>query len=221
MKALTRAESRDIDRYAIEKLGVPGIVLMENAGRGAAEVLISQEPPLRKVLIVCGKGNNGGDGFVIARHLAIRGIDVRVALMPSNGITDDAATNFHAACNIGIPIREPTAATDLKAMLDDMATDVDWIVDALLGTGVTGNPREPYGTAIDWMNGQPTRKLAVDIPSGLDCDTGQPSAATVRADVTCTFHSSKVGFQEPAARQFLGQLHIVPIGIPADFGQTG
>lgn len=215
MKPLTRAESRDIDRYAIEKLGIPGIVLMENAGRGAAEVLLAQEPPPRKVLVLCGKGNNAGDGFVVARHLAIRGVDVRVALTPRNRFAQDSATNFHAARNIRILMREPMAATDLIAMLDDMATGVDWIVDAMLGTGASGEPREPYRAAIEWMNEQPARKLALDIPSGLDCDTGQPSAATVRADVTCTFHAPKIGFLQPSAAEFLGDLHVVSIGIPA------
>ena len=93
--------------------------------------------------------------------------------------------------------------------------DADWIVDAMLGTGAVGEPREPYRTAIEWLNQHPAQKLAVDLPSGLDCDTGEPSIATVRADVTCTFHAPKVGFLQPMAQEFLGELHVVSIGIPA------
>lgn len=216
MKPLTRAESRDVDRHAIAVLGVPGIVLMENAGRGAAEVLLAQEPPPRQVLILCGKGNNGGDGFVIARHLAIRGVAVQVVLLaPPIELAGDAKTNYAIAKQMELPLTDLSNAANLKSGLDALAVSADWIVDAILGTGAMGKPREPYRTAIEWANEQPLRTLAVDAPSGLDCDTGQPSEATVRSDVTCTFHAPKAGFQNPAAGEFLGELHVISIGIPA------
>jgi NAD(P)H-hydrate epimerase len=216
MKPLTRAQSRDIDRYAIEELRVLGIVLMENAGRGAAEVLLSREPTAHKVLVLCGKGNNGGDGFVIARHLAIHGVAVQVVLFASpTDLTGDAKTNYEIVKRMDLPLIDLSQATNMKSCLANLVDGVDWIVDAMLGTGAIGEPREPYRTAIEWMNEQPIRKLAVDVPSGLDCDTGQPSAATVRADVTCTFHAPKVGFLQPSAAEFLGELHVISIGIPA------
>jgi NAD(P)H-hydrate epimerase len=215
MKALTLAQSREVDRYAIELVGIPGIVLMENAGRGVVDVLMSREPPLRNVLILCGKGNNGGDGFVIARHLAIRGIVVRVALLaPPDGFTGDAKANFQILERLGFSISDLSKPSDLPAALDELATGANWIVDAMLGTGASGEPREPYRTAIQWFNQQTVQKLAVDLPSGLDCDTGLPSSSTVRAEVTCTLHAPKVGFSAPEAQEFLGELNVVAIGIP-------
>ncbi len=217
MKALTREQSRDVDRLAIQELGIPGIVLMENAGRGVADVLMSREPQPHGVLILCGRGNNGGDGFVIARHLRIRGVRVQVVLLaPRAEFTGDAKTNFEILRPIQVPIADLYAAKDLSAALDALRAGTDWIVDAMLGTGAIGEPREPYHTAIEWLNRQAARKLAVDLPSGLNCDTGEPSSATVRADVTCTFHAPKVGFTAPQAQAFLGELQVVSIGIPIE-----
>jgi NAD(P)H-hydrate epimerase len=217
MRFLTRAQSRDVDRHAIEELGISGIVLMENAGRGVVDVLMSLPSRPSNVLILCGQGNNGGDGFVIARHLEIRGVNVQVALLaPSAKFTGDAKSNFEILRHIQVPIFDHSDTADSPSALDELAKGADWIVDAMLGTGAVGEPREPYHTAIEWLNGQAARKLAVDLPSGLNCDTGAPSSATVRADVTCTFHASKVGFAIPTAREFLGELRVVSIGIPAN-----
>jgi NAD(P)H-hydrate epimerase len=217
MKALTRAESRDVDRRAIEELGIPGIVLMENAGRGVVDVLMNREPCPRNVLILCGKGNNGGDGFVIARHLLIREVAVQVAIFtPAEQFTGDAQTNFQIIERLRLSIADLSQATDLVASLDKLAQGCDWLVDALLGTGAVGEPREPYRTAIQWLNRQTIPKLAVDLPSGLDCDTGKPSATTVRADVTCTFHAPKLGFSTREAQEILGELKVVSIGLPIE-----
>ena len=217
MKALTRAESRDVDRRAIEELGIPGIVLMENAGRGVVDVLMNRGPRPRNVLILCGKGNNGGDGFVIARHLAIRSVAVQVVILtPAEEFTGDARTNFQIIERLGLRIADLSQATELVASLDKLAQGCDWLVDAMLGTGAVGEPCEPYRTAIEWLNQQSISKLAVDLPSGLDCDTGQPSATTVRADVTCTFHALKVGFAAREAQEFLGDLNVVSIGLPIE-----
>ncbi len=221
MKALTRTESRDVDRRAIDELGIPGIVLMENAGRGVVDVLLNRERAPRMVLILCGKGNNGGDGFVIARHLAIRGVVARVALLaPPNEFAGDARTNFQILERMQVQISDLSHSDILPAALNELATGADWLVDAMLGTGAVGEPREPYRTAIAWLNIQAIPKLAVDLPSGLDCDTGEPATATVKAAVTCTFHAPKVGFSAPTAREFLGELYVVSIGIPADFATS-
>jgi NAD(P)H-hydrate epimerase len=102
----------------------------------------------------------------------------------------------------------------IHCLLDGVRKDADWLVDAMLGTGAKGEPRPPYDAAIDWMNAQLCKKLAVDLPSGLDCDTGQPAHYTVRADHTCTFAAMKTGFTQPAAKPFLGTVHVCDIGLP-------
>lgn len=234
--ALNRQQCREIDRRAIEEFGIAGIVLMENAGRGCVDVLerIGIDGP---VAILCGKGNNGGDGFVIARHLNIRGYDARVVLLASpTDLRGDAATNFAILKKCNLPIVEIATATSdhvgksfrdshhrvserrdqLHTQLDHHAYDVAWLIDAILGTGATGDPRPPFDVAIDWINsrGSTTRVLAVDIPSGLDCDTGEPSAHTVRADHTCTFAAKKIGFTKLAAKPFTGEVHLCDIGVP-------
>jgi NAD(P)H-hydrate epimerase len=207
---LTRAQVRDIDRRAIEAFGVPGVVLMENAGRGAAELLLSLGAR-GPVAICCGKGNNGGDGFVIARHLDNREIAVRVLLFARpDQLTGDAAINCRIIEQTGIPLMtEPDTAT-----LTTTLAQAAWIVDALFGTGLTGAVRPPLDGVIGAINSSGKPVLAVDIPSGLDCDTGLPLGATVRAAHTVTFVAPKIGFAQPAAREWLGQVHVVDIGAP-------
>lgn len=215
MESLTRQQARDFDRRATEELGIPSIVLMENAGRGVVDVLLRREATPRTVFILCGKGNNGGDGFVIARHLALRGVNAKVALLaPPNELQGDALTNYRIFVRSHLPLVDLSQVDYLREVLDREAMGTDWLIDALLGTGAHGEPREPYRTVIEWMNRQQAQRLAVDVPSGLDCDTGKASAATVRAEVTCTFVAPKVGFTNPAASEFLGELDVVDIGIP-------
>jgi NAD(P)H-hydrate epimerase len=218
MKPLTRQQSRAVDEWAIRELGISGLVLMENAGRGVADVLLSSDTTCRRVLVLCGKGNNGGDGFVIARHLMIRGVESRVVLLVDPGeLQGDALTNFNILQSIGLVV-EP--ASQLEAAVAGCDWICDWVIDAMLGTGAVGEPREPYRSAIEWLNSQSANVLAVDLPSGLDCDTGEPSEVTVKADVTCTFHAPKVGFTNPRAQEFLGELHVVSIGIPTRSGEA-
>jgi NAD(P)H-hydrate epimerase len=208
--ALTRAQSRELDRLAIEQYGIPGLVLMENAGRGCVDVLerLGIHGP---VVILCGKGNNAGDGFVIARHLEIRGYDCRVLLFsPSDELRGDAAANFAILRKSNVLIVQQPE--DLETHHRGAA----WLVDALLGTGAQGDPRPPFDAAIDWINARParTQALAVDVPSGLDCDTGRPSAHTVKADHTCTFAAIKIGFLQPDAKEYTGTIHVGDIGVP-------
>jgi len=209
---LSREQVREVDRRAIEECGMSGLVLMENAGRGCTDVLC--ELGVRgPVVICCGRGNNAGDGFVIARHLDLRGHEVRVLLFgdPSE-LRGDAAVNFAILAHGGIPRRVVAARdeADWQADLDG----VDWIVDALLGTGSRGQPRPPLDGVIACLNRQLARRLAVDLPSGLDCDTGEPAPATFRADHTCTFVAAKSGFAVPAAQAYLGHVHVLDIGAP-------
>jgi len=211
--ALTREQCREIDRRAIEEYGFSGLVLMENAGRGCVDVLdrLGINGP---VIILCGKGNNAGDGFVIARHLEIRGHTCRVLLLcPPAELRGDAATNFAILQKTNVPILDLSQRAGASPPPAELA-DAAWIIDAMLGTGAQGEPRPPFDTAIEWMNAQPAKKLAVDLPSGLDCDTGQPAAHTVRADHTCTFAAMKIGFAQPAAKPFTGTIHVCDIGVP-------
>ncbi len=215
MKPLTRAEVREIDRRASDAYGLPGIVLMENAGRGAAELLHTIAPGAT-VAIVCGEGNNAGDGFVIARHLENLGHAVRLLLAGESGeLRGDAAIAWGVAERAGIPVRRLVTAT-----LDEWERAIagaDWVVDALLGTGASGPPRGAIATAIEAVNAAGRRGakvFAVDLPSGLDCDTGTAAGACVTADVTATFVARKVGFDVPAAATLLGEVHVVGIGVP-------
>lgn len=204
-RSLSRAEARDYDRRAIAA-GIPGIVLMENAGRGVAELLVS----LRisgPVGIVCGKGNNAGDGFVIARHLMDMGFSPQVFLVSvPRELTGDAKVAFAPLARLGIPVHAVT--DDLAARLAACA----WAVDALLGTGTQGDIRPPFAAAIECINqcGRPV--LAVDLPSGLDCDTGLPLGLIVRATHTATFVARKLGFDNPASVPFTGHVHVLSIG---------
>jgi NAD(P)H-hydrate epimerase len=214
-KSLTRAEVREIDRRAIEEFGLPGIVLMENAGRGAAELLHGLAPRAA-VVIVCGRGNNAGDGFVIARHLENLGHDVRLLLAGDPAeLRGDAAIAWRVAERAGIPAMRLDAAT--PADWERALAGAEWIVDALLGTGASGPPRGAIATAIEAVNAagrRGTKVLAVDLPSGLDCDTGTAAGGCVRADVTATFVARKVGFDVPDAAPLLGAVHVVGIGAP-------
>lgn len=211
---LTREQARGVDRRAIDQLGFPGPVLMENAGRGCVD-LLERLGVAGPVLVLCGKGNNGGDGFVIARHLAIRGVEARVALTDDPaGLAGDALTAYRMlqACDV----QEQVLSGPVEPVLDQLAAGCDWIVDAVLGTGAKGDPRPPADAVIRWANEQPVRRMAIDLPSGLDCDTGQPGEPTFRADFTCTFVAPKIGFDQPTAKPLLGEVHTVSIGLPVD-----
>jgi NAD(P)H-hydrate epimerase len=211
LRPLTRDKVRDIDRRAIEEYGLPGVVLMENAGRGAAELLMSRGVS-GPVVICCGRGNNGGDGFVIARHLELAGCDVRIVLLGDAAeLRGDAAINYRVVERSGLPIDVwPLAAGEFEALL----ASADWIVDALLGTGAQGSVREPFASAIEGINRADRKVLAVDLPSGMDCDTGRPLGPCVRAMLTATFVAPKAGFVEPAASDWTGEVVVVDIGAP-------
>jgi NAD(P)H-hydrate epimerase len=211
--ALNRERSRLVDRSAIEELGMSGLVLMENAGRGVVDKLFQFGIP-GPVAICCGKGNNGGDGFVVARHLDLRCQAVRVLLFAEpNELSGDALANYQLLRHCEIPVQvfsPPATAGEIAAALPRRG----WIVDALLGTGATGNPRPPLDQALRAMNAAPARKLAVDLPSGLDCDTGQANEPTFRAEHTCTFVAPKTGFYAAGAEAYTGVVHTIDIGVP-------
>lgn len=208
-RTISRAQSRQLDRRAVEEYGMSSVMLMENAGRGVADRLCALGIA-GPVVICCGRGNNGGDGFVVARHLDLRGHDVRVLVFDDPAeLRGDAALNYGVLEKSGVPIRRIGVA-NLAAAL----TGAAWIVDALLGTGATGEPRPPWDQIIDCVNAPNTQVLAVDLPSGLDCDTGAAASHTIRAAHTCTFVAHKPGFLAPGARAYTGTVHVVDIGAP-------
>ncbi len=215
---LTREQSRRLDLAAIEEYGMSGLVLMENAGRGATDVLC-REALAGPVLICCGRGNNAGDGFVMARHLDLRGYQARVALWADPAeLQGDAAANFAILQKTDVPIivfqQNFAENENARRQFADELARADWIVDALLGTGARGEPRAPFDAVIDAINAAGKPVLAVDLPSGLDCDTGLPAAHTIRARVCCTFAAAKPGLLKPATEPYVGRLHVCDIGTP-------
>ena len=214
LRPLSRDEVREIDRRAIEQYGIPGVVLMENAGRGAAQWVV-ELGIAGPVAICCGKGNNGGDGYVMARHLDAWGYCVRVLLFcdPAE-LAGDALVNFRIIEASRIPILRCDALQD-RDQLSRNLRDAVWIVDGLLGTGLQGAVRDPIRSTIEILNSCPASKFAIDIPSGLDSDTGRPLGTAVRVSHTATFVSTKLGFTNPEAVAYTGVVRVVEIGVPA------
>jgi NAD(P)H-hydrate epimerase len=196
---------------AIDQYAVPGVVLMENAGRGCVETMLKLGAT-GPVVICCGKGNNAGDGLVMARHLELRGIVTRLAFWSDpKQLRGDAAVNYQIAQRSEQEIHVLAGAGRQLAALTE---DADWIVDALLGTGSRGAPRSPLDQVIKQLNDCRCRKLALDLPSGLDCDSGDFASPTFRADHTCTFVAAKPGLLLNSSAAYVGQLHVIDIGAP-------
>jgi len=218
MHSLTRDQSRAIDRYAMETLGVPGVVLMENAGRLCADALaefLGGDVLGRKVAICTGGGNNGGDGFVLARHLSLRGADVTVFLLsPAEKLSGDAETNYRIAKNLQLDIRQ-VGPEEIGSLAERLAA-TDVVVDAVGGTGIKGALRGDVATAVEQINAAGRPVVAVDIPTGLDCDTGAAVGPAVRAKLTVTMLARKKGFDAPGSRECTGEVRVADIGIPAE-----
>ena len=219
MGSLSRQAVRQVDRWAIEQIGLPGILLMENAGRQVADVAeqLLAERDDRRVAIVAGAGNNGGDGFVLARHLAVRGIEAVVYLIaPRAALSPDAAVNFQAMIHLGLTVVDvsPQEIGGLAGQIGQAGL----VVDAVGGTGLRGDLRDPMAEAARQINAAGACVLAVDIPTGLDCDTGQAGNPTVRAAVTVTFVARKSGFDNPASAPYTGRVVVADIGVPPGGG---
>ncbi|HIN94417.1 MAG TPA: NAD(P)H-hydrate epimerase [Planctomycetes bacterium] len=215
---LTRSQSRQVDERAEHQWGISSLVLMENAGRAAADGLCRLNPEAGKITIFCGKGNNGGDGFVMARHLHLRGLPVQVLLFhdPQN-FSSDALANFEILQKCGMTwhcLFDLVETDNWNSVLDTVCLHSTWLVDALLGTGSSGPPRSPLDQVIDWMNQATARRLALDIPSGLDCDTAQVTTMAVQADQTFTFAAAKPGLLMERAVPYVGNLEVLDIGLP-------
>ena len=217
---LTAAEMRAADTAATAKLGIPSLILMENAGRGIAGIVrreldgAGEARSARDVAIVCGAGSNGGDGFVAARHLARAGVAVRVALTaPAETIRGDAAVMLAALERMGgVPILHGSGWT-VEARWAGWLADAAVVVDAIFGTGFHGAITGVPAAAVAAMNASRGRKIAVDIPSGLDADAGRASGAVFRADVTATMGACKVGLYVDAEAP-VGRVEVVELGVP-------
>ena len=202
------AEQRALDQWTIEEIGVPGLYLMERAGAGLA-ALVEHVAPSGAVAVVCGKGNNGGDGYVAARLLRQWGRAVRVlTIAPVDELQGDAHTN---AERLPGPPPEPFDAGSLAGARA--------IIDALLGTGFAGEPRDPAASAIKAINqaaaaAEDTIVVACDVPSGVNGSTGEVEGAAVRADATATFHAAKPGLWISPGKAHAGEVHVIDIGIP-------
>jgi len=269
---LTRAQMREYDRYAIEACHVPGIVLMENAGRGAADVIaamieaqrpavsaavgrapaapalgaVPSVPPSRRaavdahaakarafpvrhvpapgqpatypldarIVVVCGAGSNGGDGFVVARHLLARGAEVEVFLAAaSEKVTGESRINHDAYIDLGGVFAELPEGADL-AVLEEALSRADFVVDALFGTGLGRPIRGHRAEVIAAINRAEARCVALDLPSGLDADSGAPLGIAVHADDTVTFGHLKIGLLTPEGARLAGNIHVVDLGVP-------
>jgi NAD(P)H-hydrate epimerase len=215
---LSRQQVRDFDAWAINEIGVPGVVLMENAGRSCAELawqqLAAVDGPI--VCVFCGAGNNGGDGYVIARHLASNGCNVRTVLCAEREkVRGDARINLDILERLGYDVLSlDWDRADVRARVAKLAGEADLIVDALFGTGLQGALRSPYDQLVAAINDLGRPVLAVDIPSGLDCDTGDAPGRAIEATWTVTFAAVKKGFLlSPDAHRYLGQLYVASIGV--------
>lgn len=230
MKVVTAAEMRQIDQDTIEGIGIPGIVLMETAGSAIVRAIERHYPTCQRIGIFAGKGNNGGDGIVIARQLAHVGRDVCLFLVsPSESFIGEAQINLQIAKRLGLPIEEiltwtgfdgtgtvPTTLTEFygTGTVPTTLARCELLVDAIFGTGLRGAVRDPIATVINTINRLPTPILSVDLPSGLNTDTGHPLGACIQADRTITIGLPKRGLLMHPGAELAGKLEIADIGFP-------
>jgi NAD(P)H-hydrate epimerase len=230
MLVMSRDEVRSVDEWAIKTMGIPGVMLMENAGRSCAEFILTRvarpkqsaavEAPL--VCIFCGTGNNGGDGYVIARHLDNAGIRCRVIICGNAlKIKGDAKINLDIIIKMGIPIQQIDVDwRDIEKKVRDFTRGVTMIIDGLFGTGLQGQLDEKYISLINAINGRDIPIVAIDIPSGLDCDSGRPLGAAIKAKATVTFVALKKGFADnPSSAEYTGEIYVAGIGIESKKGK--
>ncbi|MFT7679629.1 MAG: NAD(P)H-hydrate epimerase [Planctomycetota bacterium] len=215
---LTRLQSREVDRLALEQFGLSGLVLMENAGLLAALRCLELRQGSGPVVILCGSGNNGGDGYVVARQLALRGVPVQVLALGAMGdCSPDARVQRSILGLAGQAVLELDSSEErLQAWRDWQGCSL--LVDALLGTGFRGQLREPLRELLraltTYKEKEPCPVVALDLPSGLDCDTGQAAEGCVAADHTLSFAARKRAFDQPGSEAWTGAIEILPIGAP-------
>ena len=216
MKLVTAGQMQDLDHKTIQECGIPGIVLMENAGRGAAELLMRSFPEAHKgrVIILAGRGNNGGDGFVIARHLKNWGLNAEVFLFSSiDDVKGDALTNLQVWLNMGGELVEVIYKGDFARMKREFS-GASLFVDAIFGTGLNSEVEGHLKEVISFINTLAQPVMAVDIPSGLDATRGKVLGAAIQATLTATFGLAKIGQVIEPGASYVGALEVIDIGIP-------
>ena len=220
MKLLTAAEMRELDRRAIAEVGIPSLVLMENAGRSTYQVLRREFPELAgEVAVLAGRGNNGGDGFVVARCLANAGTPVAVFLLGRRDqVGGDARVNLEILAHQGLEVVEVLEESHLQAALHRLAR-ASLIVDALLGTGLNSPVTGLLASLISQVNHLKRQVLAVDLPSGLSADTGEALGVAVQAEVTVTCGWPKIGLVMASGRDYVGRLWQADLGMPPDLAR--
>lgn len=210
MNEVTAAEMKQLEQRA-DAAGLSYRQMMENAGAAAARLALRAVPEAKSAAIFCGRGNNGGDGFVAARHLANAGLAVRLYLVEGEPVTTDAVYNCGLARDMGLPVlaldalNQPEQAEFLKG--------ADLVLDGVYGTGFHGALRPAGLAAARWMNEAPGRVLALDLPSGLEADSGNAAEGAVQAELTVTFHAAKPCHRLAAAQ--CGRVEVADIGITA------
>jgi NAD(P)H-hydrate epimerase len=216
-RVLSRRQVREFDRLAIQQFEMPSLVLMENAARAACDVL-EQQTGERSAVILCGPGNNGGDGLVMARHLHLRGWRTKVLMLAESGkLSPDAEANRRILSHTRVPVLAAAGFSDSR--LETGIANHAWIVDALLGTGAQPPLRSPMNEFVEIANRQAARRMAVDIPSGLDCDADTPQAAggtIFRAHLTVSFVALKPVMLTDTGKRYCGEIRIVDIGAPPE-----
>jgi len=219
MEILSAEQMRRVDRRAIEQFDIPGVELMEAAGRGVAEALLADFRGLqgRSVTILCGKGNNGGDGLVAARHLVPHGLKTRTLLLAAaDQLRGDSRTNHRAAVEAGLHVEEITSKEQWDEVASQAFAEEDIVVlDALLGTGVRGGARGLYAHVIEQLNRSAAAVVSIDLPSGLDPDATRTAGVVVRAERTYTLCRPKPALIFSPAADQVGRWRVIPIGIPA------
>ncbi|NLK00872.1 MAG: NAD(P)H-hydrate dehydratase [Clostridia bacterium] len=218
MKLVTGEQMRRLDRKAMDEFGIPGLVLMENAGRGVGEVVknyFNGRVESKRILIFAGKGNNGGDGFVVGRHLANCGADVKVFLLsPLEEVKGDALINLKILKKMDIPVDTISKHGDIHRISISLL-HTDLVVDAIFGTGFLGKPPALIEEIICVLNDSSKPIIAVDLPSGLMADTGKVEGSCIKAHRTCTFGFPKLGLYLHPGSQYSGEIDLVDISIPS------
>lgn len=215
MKIVTAEEMRNIDQQTIQNIGIPGIVLMENAGLGVVNAIDKKyAKSLSRVSIFVGKGNNGGDGLVVARHLVNMGYNVQTYVMAeANAFTGDALINLQIAKNMNLPLEFILSDEDLEKNKGKIASS-DLLVDSIFGTGLKGAVRGFAANVIDFLNSTGLPIVAIDLPSGLDANTGKIDGACIKAVLTVTMALPKRGLLMFPGANYVGELKVVDIGVP-------
>lgn len=213
-KVLTTQQVREVDQMAIRDYGMHSLVLMENAGLGSANWICGRFPSPQRTVVLCGSGNNGGDGLVVTRHLRNRGWDCQALILgPREKLSPDARHHYDLLTAMGGSAATMVSAEDNEVVSRAIA-GAELIVDAMLGTGASGNPRSPIADWILLANRCSAFRLAIDLPTGVQADTGECGQPTFQANATLTFVSLKPSMTCVDSASIFGPVHVLPIGIP-------